>query len=91
MTDNKKQAGANSVNKAPEVVQEAQLEVTKDLYHGRTGDEQHSITQKQLETLRKGESEVITEEQLNSGIKLHPRENESVDVVQEAQLDFYWH
>ena len=86
MTENRKQAGANSVNKAPEVVQEAQLEGIRDLYHGRTGEEQQSITEKQLEGMRKGEPEVITEEQLNGSLKLHPRKNEGVEVVQEAQL-----
>jgi len=86
MTDNKRQAGANSVNKAPEVIQEVQLEGTQGLYHGRTGVEQESTTEKQLEGLRKGEPEVITEVQLNDAIKLHPRKNEEVEVVQEAQL-----
>ena len=92
MTNEKRQAGAQSVNKDPQVVQEAQLEKTRDLYHARTDAEQNSITEGQLANdggshKRTGEPEVITEAQLDAkSNKLHPREEIEREVVQEAQL-----
>lgn len=86
MTDINKNAGATSVNKAPEVITEKQLE-QKGLYHSRTGDEADQITQAQLESLRKGEQDVVTEKQLNSGMKLNPRTSTEAEVITEKQLD----
>ena len=60
MTDINKNAGATSVNKAPEVITEKQLE-QKGLYHSRSGVEADQVTQAQLESLRKGEQEVLTQ------------------------------
>ena len=85
MTDISKKAGANTVQSTPDQVQEGQLE-RSDLYHARQNDDKHSTTQKQLESLRKGEPNEITEAQLDEGVKLHPRSNETVDRVQEHQL-----
>ena len=94
MTDQiKSEAGAVSVNKAPEVVQEAQLEQKRDLYHARTGDEQNSVTEKQLADdagshKRTGELDVITEAQLQGkSNKLHAREEVGVETITERQLD----
>jgi len=87
MSSNIKEAGAASVNKNPEVVQEAQLEKTRGLYHQRTDDTPNSITQKQLEEKREGEKTVITEKQLqDKSNKLNPRTEEMADEVTEAQL-----
>ena len=92
MTIETREAGAQSVNKDPQVVQEAQLEKQRDLYHARTDVEQNSITEKQLADdtgshKRTGEQEVVTEAQLaEQSNKLHPRTQEKVEVVQEAQL-----
>ena len=93
MTDNIKEAGANSVNEKPEVVTEAQLEEQRDLYHGRTGEERNSITEKQLADdtgshKRTGEQEVITEVQLQEkSNKIHPRTEDEVEVITEQQLN----
>lgn len=86
MTDINKSAGATSINKAPEVITEKQLE-QKGLYHSRTGDEAEQVTEAQLKSLRKGEQDVVTEKQLSSGIKLNPRTEESAEVVTEKQLE----
>ena len=80
-TEINKSAGANSVNKAPEVITEKQLE-QKDLYHARTGTDVEQITQAQLEAKRKGEQEVVTEKQLDS-----KREGSAPEVVGEKQLE----
>ncbi len=86
MSENKKQAGAASVNSNTEVITEKQLDQA-GLYHSRTGEEKDQITQAQLESLRTNkEAEVITEKQLNEGIKLHPRTNEEIEVITEKQL-----
>ena len=89
MADNIKEAGAQSVNKQPEVITEAQLENTKDLYHPRTGEEKDVITQKQLDGERKNaEVDVITEAQLEGKTnKLNPRTGEEKDVITQKQLD----
>jgi len=93
MTDQTKQAGANSVNKDPEVITEAQLEAGRDLYHGREDNERNVITEKQLDQdagshKRTGEPEVITEAQLAAkSNKLHPRTEAEVEVITEAQLE----
>jgi len=93
MTDNIKEAGAQSVNKQPEVVTEAQLDKQRDLYHARTGEEQNVITEKQLGSdtgshPRTGEEEVITEAQLaEKSNKLNPRKDENAEVITEAQLN----
>jgi len=88
MTNNTKEAGAKSVNKAPEVVTEAQL-VEKGLYHSRTEEEKNTITEDQLKGLRQGEQEVITEAQLQAKTnKLNPRrDGDGRDVITEAQLE----
>ena len=87
MADNiNKEAGANSVNKNPEVVTEAQLD-DKGLYHSRTEEEQNVITEKQLEGERKGEPEVITEKQLDEKIELNPRVDAVAEVITEKQLE----
>ena len=86
MTNNIKEAGAKSVNKAPEVVTEAQLN-EKGLYHSKTNEEKNTITEDQLKDLRKGEAEVITEAQLNGkSNKLNPRTETEAEVITEAQL-----
>ena len=93
MTDQTKQAGANSVNKDPEVITEAQLESGRDLYHGREDKARNVITEKQLDQdsgshKRTGEPEVITEAQLAAkSNKLHPRKEEEAQVITEAQLE----
>jgi len=87
MTNNIKEAGAKSVNKAPEVITEAQLE-EKGLYHSRTDEGVNQITEKQLDEKRSGEKEVITEAQLNEkSNKLSPRTGTDAEVITEAQLD----
>ena len=89
MTDMNKKAGAESVNKTPDVVTEKQLE-QKGLYHSRTGTEADVVTQSQLESVRKGtEEDVVTEAQLKGKVKLHPRLGEEVDQITERQLDNY--
>jgi hypothetical protein len=80
-TEINKSAGATSVNKAPEVITEKQLE-QKDLYHARTGVDAEQVTQAQLEAKRKGEQEVVTEKQLDS-----KRENATPEVISEKQLE----
>jgi len=82
-----KEAGARSVNKEPDVIQEAQLE-EKGLYHSRTNDEKNVVTQSQLSDVREdSEKDVITEAQLQSkSNKLNPRTEKEADVVTEAQL-----
>ena len=87
MTNNTKEAGAKSVNKAPDVVQEAQLE-TSGLYHSRTDKDTNVITEKQLDAKREGEKDVLTEAQLKEkSNKLNPRTEESKEVITEAQLE----
>ena len=87
MTTDIREAGANSVNKTPEVVTEAQLE-EKGLYHSRTEEEKNEVTQAQLESERKGEKDYLTEVQLDdSEVKLHPRKGEGPEVVTQAQLE----
>lgn len=92
MSKETKEAGANTVLATPEVITERQLsDNTSELYHGRTGEEQQVITQKQLDGSiaypRKGEQEVLTENQLNnSDLKLNPRQKTEPQVVTEAQL-----
>jgi hypothetical protein len=82
MTSNIKEAGAQSVNKTPDVTQEAQLEA-KGLYHSRTNAVEEVVTEKQLDSKReKAEAEVITEAQLDS-----KREKADVDVITETQLE----
>jgi len=100
---NIKEAGAGSVNKAPEVITEAQLEA-KNLYHERTGENAEVVTQSQLEGKRSGEKEVVTESQLTAKRENQPREvitekqlevkenasprtNKSVEVITQSQLD----
>ena len=86
MTDNIREAGAQSVNKSPEVITEKQLD-EGGLYHSRTDVEQNVITQKQLEDRRSGEKNVITEKQLEEkSNKLNPRKDEEKEVITEAQL-----
>jgi len=87
MTDINKQAGATSSNETPEVITEKQLDKS-GLYHERTGKEQDSITQKQLEEKRvNSEHDVVTQKQLDKQDLLNKRQNEERDVVTEAQLD----
>ena len=88
MTSNIKEAGAKSVNKAPEVVTEAQLE-EKGLYHSRTGEDKNQITERQLDDKRTGvEKEVVTEAQLNEkSNKLNPRTGTEAEVIIEKQLE----
>jgi hypothetical protein len=88
MIDNiSKKAGADSVNKNPEVVTERQLD-DKNLYHSRTVQEIEQVTEAQLAAKRKNDDpEVITERQLDGGSKLNSRHNETVDQVGEAQLE----
>jgi len=88
MTSNIKEAGAKSVNKAPEVVQEAQLD-TKGLYHSRENDDKNVVTEKQLSEKRTNVGpEVLTEAQLEAKTnKLSPRTNEEANVVTQAQLE----
>ncbi len=84
-----KEAGATTVQETPDTVQENQLD-RSDLYHARQNDDKHTTTQKQLEELRKGEQDVITEKQLanNEGNrKGSPRTSEVQDVITEAQMD----
>jgi len=88
MIDISRKAGAITVQTTPDQVQEGQLE-RSDLYHARQKDDKHSTTQKQLEDLRTGEEDELTEAQLDEGIKHHPRLNETVDRVQEHQLGNY--
>lgn len=85
---NQKEAGAKSVNKAPEVITEAQLEQS-GLYHSRTDDEKNVITEKQIAEKRSdSEKNVITEAQLaEKSNKLNPRTEEKVEVITEAQLE----
>ena len=86
MTNNIKEAGAKSVNKAPEVITEAQLD-EKGLYHSRA-EEKNQITEAQLAEKRSGEKEVITEAQLNEkSNKLNPRTGTEAEVITEAQLE----
>jgi Zn ribbon nucleic-acid-binding protein len=80
MTEINRKAGANSVSETPDQVQEKQLD-RQDLYHARTNDETHDITQKQLSDSRYGEQEVTTEKQLES-----VRKNNTPSEVQEAQF-----
>ena len=77
---NIKEAGAKSVNKAPEVITEAQLD-TKDIYHARTDKTENVITQSQLDGLRSGEKDVVTQSQLND------KRSGEQDVITEAQLE----
>lgn len=82
MTNINKAAGANSVNKNPDVVTQKQLD-QKDLYHARTGVEQDEITQKQLNEVRTGdEADVVTQKQLDP-----IRTKEEADVVTQKQLE----
>jgi len=85
---NQKEAGAKSVNKAPEVITEAQLEQS-GLYHSRTDDEKNVVTEKQLAEKRTdNEKNVVTEAQLaEKSNKLNPRTEEKVEVITEAQLE----
>jgi len=86
MSKETKEAGANTVLPTPEVVQEKQLDQS-GLYHGRTGDEKHEITQKQLESKRNGEKDYLTEKQLDDpDLRLNPRQDDEVEVITEAQL-----
>jgi len=86
MTDNIREAGAQSTNKSPEVITEKQLD-GGDLYHARTDAEQNVITEKQLDGQRSGEKDVITEKQLEEkSNKLNPRKDEEKEVITEAQL-----
>ena len=93
MSKETKEAGANTVLATPEVITEKQLrDHTSELYHGRTGEEQHVITQKQLDASiaypRKGEQEVLTEKQLDdSNLKLNPRQKNEPEVITEKQLN----
>jgi len=85
MTKDIKEAGAQTVNKQPEVITEAQLQA-KDSYHARTNDMVNVSTQKQLESKRTGEQEVLTEAQMDTNLKLHPRTETKPDQVTQAQL-----
>jgi hypothetical protein len=93
MSKETKQAGANTVLATPEVTIERQLEDKRsELYHGRTGEEKHVVTQKQLEGNnaypRTGESEVLTEKQLDDAdLKLNPRQDTEAQVTTEKQLE----
>jgi len=87
-----KEAGANTVLATPEVTTERQLDDQRSaLYHGRTGEEQHVTTQKQLDgssaSPRTGEKDVLTEKQLDSDIKLNPRQDTEPSVITEKQLE----
>ena len=92
MSKDIKEAGADSVNKQPQVITEAQLEEQRSLYHPREENERNVITQEQLEKdtgshKRVGEQEVITEAQLRGKTnKLNPRTEEEAEVITEAQL-----
>ena len=87
MTDISKKAGATTVQETPDQVQEGQLD-RSDLYHARQNDDKHSVTQKQLEELRKGEKNEVTEGQLNDPeLKQHPRSGVVPDEVQEGQFE----
>jgi hypothetical protein len=81
MANSIKQAGAETVNHAPETITEDQLENSKNLYHGRTHDEINSITQKQLDSEREGEQNVITEAQMEA-----KRTNNTPSTITEDQL-----
>ena len=82
MTEFNKAAGANSVNRDPEVVTEKQLADETNLYHARTGEEAEVVTEKQLDSKRKNdEPEVLTEKQLEA-----KRTGEEAEVVTEKQL-----
>ena len=91
MSKNTREAGADTVLSTPDVITEKQQEAeSSKLYHGRTGDEQHVITQKQLDGNvsypRKGESDVITEKQLDGKLDLNPRQSDERNVITEKQL-----
>ena len=86
MTDISKEAGATTVQETPDQVQEKQLE-RSDLYHARQNAEIHDTQEVQLESLRKGEKNEVTEGQLDDPeLKMHPREGDAPDQVQEAQM-----
>ena len=93
MSKETKQAGANTVLATPDVTIERQLEDNRsELYHGRAGEEQHVVTQKQLEGNnvypRTGEREVVTEKQLDdTDLKLNPRQDTEAEVTTEKQLE----
>jgi hypothetical protein len=84
---NKREAGADSVNKDPEVITEVQLQEQRDLYHAREEDDREVITEKLLDEdtgshKRSGEQEVLTEVQLDD-----KRTGVEAEVITEAQLD----
>jgi len=83
-----KEAGADSVNKDPQVTTEVQLEEQRALYHPRTGEEAHVTQEVQLNPKRTGEPTVLTEAQLeDANLKLHPRTGDVPGVTQEVQLE----
>ena len=86
MTHNIKEAGAGSVNKSPDVLQEVQLGA-KGIYHPRTEDPKDEITQAQLESQRKGEKDILTEKQLDEKIDLNPRQKDEKEVITQVQLE----
>ena len=86
MTNNIKEAGAKSVNKAPESVQEVQLE-EKGLYHSRTNEAIDTVIENQLASdkgthKRSEQPEVITEKQLEA-----KRTGEVAEDITEKQLE----
>ena len=82
MTEFNKAAGANSVNRDPEVVTEKQLADETNLYHARTGEEAEVVTEKQLDAKRTGdEPDVLTEKQIEA-----KRTGDEPDVLTEKQL-----
>jgi hypothetical protein len=91
MSKNTREAGADTVLSTPDVITEKQQDAeSSKLYHGRTGDEQHVITQKQLDGNvsypRKGEQDVVTEKQLEGKLDLNPRQSDERNVITEKQL-----
>jgi hypothetical protein len=82
MTDINKKAGAETVQKDPNVITEKQLD-QKGLYHERTGEELERTTEKQLEVQRKPEQQVLTEKQLDSQELLHARKDTPETITQD--------
>ena len=87
MTDINRQAGATTVQEQPDQITEKQLD-RQDLYHARNREDKHEVTQKQLESQRKGEKNELTEGQLDDAeLKQHPRQGAAPEVITEKQFD----